>query len=70
MFLAAVPSWPGVGSVVTEQLVQRVRPSVVLRWAQPVVLLVLLGVGRRERVWQAAVALGVFGLCVGAWTRR
>ncbi|WP_030928201.1 MFS transporter [Streptomyces sp. NRRL B-24720] len=66
VFLAAVPILAGVGSVVTEKVVARVRPRVVLRWAQPVVLLALLGVGAGGELWQAAVALGVFGLSVGA----
>ncbi|MFE7792630.1 MFS transporter [Streptomyces sp. NPDC057460] len=66
VFLAAVPILAGVGSVVTEKVVARVRPRVVLRWAQPVVLLALLGVGAGRELWQAAVALGVFGLSVGA----
>ncbi|MET7622173.1 MFS transporter [Streptomyces sp. NPDC005408] len=65
-FLAAVPVLAGVASVVTERLVRRVRPSVVLRWAQPVVLLALLGVAAGDEIWQAALALGVFGLAVGA----
>ncbi|WP_328537389.1 MFS transporter [Streptomyces sp. NBC_00344] len=66
VFLAAVPVLAGVSSVATEQLVKRVRPSVVLRWVQPVVLLALLGVAAGSELWQAAVALGVFGLSVGA----
>ncbi|MET9378018.1 MFS transporter [Streptomyces sp. NPDC003035] len=66
VFLAAVPILAGVASVGTEKLVARVGPGVVLRWAQPVVLLALLGVGAGNRLWQAAVALGVFGLAVGA----
>ncbi|MFE7712100.1 MFS transporter [Streptomyces sp. NPDC057486] len=66
VFLAAVPILAGVGSVVTEKVVARVRPRVVLRWAQPLVLLALLGVGAGSELWQAAVALGVFGLSVGA----
>ncbi|MFE7128700.1 MFS transporter [Streptomyces sp. NPDC057617] len=66
LFLAAVPVLAGVGSVATEKLVARVRPTVVLRWAQPVVLLALLGVGAGDAVWQLAIALGVFGLAVGA----
>ncbi|MGW2059046.1 MFS transporter [Streptomyces sp. NPDC001840] len=66
VFLAAVPVLAGVGSVTTEKLVARVRPTVVLRWAQPVVLLALLGVGAGDAVWQLAIALGVFGLAVGA----
>ncbi|GAA2504599.1 MFS transporter [Streptomyces gobitricini] len=66
VFLAAVPVLAGVGSVCAGKLVRRVAPSVVLRWAQPVVLLALLGVGTGERLWQVAVALGSFGLAVGA----
>ncbi|WNF27699.1 MFS transporter [Streptomyces sp. C11-1] len=65
-FLAAVPVLAGVGSVATGKLVARVRPGAVLRWAQPLVLLALLGVGAGREVWQVAVALGVFGLAVGA----
>lgn len=66
VFLAAVPILAGVGSVVTEKVVARVRPGIVLRWAQPVVLLALLGVGAGSTLWEAALALGVFGLAVGA----
>ncbi|GGZ26178.1 MFS transporter [Streptomyces nitrosporeus] len=66
VFLAAVPVLAGVASVATEKVVARVRPAVLLRWAQPVVMLALLGVGAGDEVWQAAVALGVFGLAVGA----
>ncbi|MEU9591233.1 MFS transporter [Streptomyces sp. NPDC048219] len=66
VFLAAVPVLAGVGSVVTERLVRRVRPSRVLRWSQPVVLLALLGVGAGDRMAELAVALAVFGLAVGA----
>ncbi|MFE3519911.1 MFS transporter [Streptomyces sp. NPDC059166] len=65
VFLAAVPVLAGVGSVATEKAVARVRPGTVLRWAQPVVLLALLGVGAGDRLWQVAAALGVFGLAVG-----
>lgn len=66
VFLAAVPVLAGAGSVCTEHLVKRVRPSRVLRWSQPVVLLALLGVGAGSELWQVAVVLGVFGLAVGA----
>jgi MFS family permease len=66
VFLAAVPVLAGVGSVLTEQLVQRVRPTVVLRWAQPAVAVVLAGVGAGDRLWVVAVALALYGLCVGA----
>jgi fucose permease len=65
VFLAAVPVLAGVGSVVTEQLVKRVRPSAVLRWSQPAVALVLVGLGAGDRVWTAAVSLALFGVCVG-----
>ncbi|OEJ32487.1 MFS transporter [Streptomyces subrutilus] len=65
-FLAAVPVLAGLASVATEHLVKRVAPSTVLRWAQPLVLLALLGVGAGSRMWHVAVALGVFGLSVGA----
>lgn len=66
VFLAAVPILAGVGSVGTEWLIKRVPPSRVLRWTQPVVLLALLGVGAGDALWQVAVALGAFGLAVGA----
>ncbi|WP_374201001.1 MFS transporter [Streptomyces bambusae] len=65
-FLAAVPVLAGVASVLTERLVRRVPPSAVLRWSQPVVLLALLGVGAGSDMWHVALALGVFGLAVGA----
>ncbi|MEU5220146.1 MFS transporter [Streptomyces sp. NPDC020807] len=65
-FLAAVPILAGVASVVTEKLVARVGPTAVLRWSQPFVLLALLAVGAGSELWQAAVALGLFGLAVGA----
>lgn len=65
VFLAAVPILAGAGSVATERLVRRVRPSVVLRWVQPVVALVLVGLGAGDRLWAAAVALALFGVCVG-----
>ncbi|MFH9608302.1 MFS transporter [Streptomyces sp. NPDC017448] len=66
VFLAAVPILAGAGSVATEKVVARIRPGVVLRWAQPLVLLALLGTGAGREMWHAAVALGVFGLSVGA----
>ncbi|MFF8379599.1 MFS transporter [Streptomyces sp. NPDC015661] len=65
-FLAAVPILAGVASVVTEKVVARLGPAVVLRWAQPFVLLALLSVGLGSELWHAAVALGLFGLAVGA----
>ncbi|MFE3792847.1 MFS transporter [Streptomyces goshikiensis] len=65
-FLAAVPVLAGVASVATEYLVKRVPPALVLRWAQPLVLLSLLGVGAGTQLWHVAVALGAFGLSVGA----
>ncbi|MEU4101915.1 MFS transporter [Streptomyces tanashiensis] len=65
-FLAAVPILAGVASVATEKVVAQVGPAVVLRWAQPFVLLALLAVGVGSELWQAAIALGLFGLAVGA----
>ncbi|MFE7121299.1 MFS transporter [Streptomyces sp. NPDC057654] len=66
VFLAAVPILAGAGSFGAERLVARVRPSVVLRWVQPVVCLALLAAGSGDALWEAAVALGLFGLAVGA----
>ncbi|GGW24880.1 MFS transporter [Streptomyces alanosinicus] len=66
VFLAAVPVLAGVGSVTTEQVVKRVRPSRLLRWSQPVVLLALLGAGAGGRIAELALSLGAFGLAVGA----
>ncbi|MFF4401307.1 MFS transporter [Streptomyces sp. NPDC001480] len=66
VFLAAVPILAGVGSVTTEQLVKRIRPSRLLRWSQPVVLLALLGVGAGGQMAELGVALAAFGLAVGA----
>ncbi|MFJ4851590.1 MULTISPECIES: MFS transporter [unclassified Streptomyces] len=65
LFLAAVPVLAGVGSVATEHLVKRVRPSTVLRWVQPVVCLALLGAGSGDTMWELALSLAVFGICVG-----
>jgi hypothetical protein len=64
-FLAAVPILAGVGSVSTEKLVKRIPPSLLLRWAQPVVLLALLGVGAGGSTVELGVALAAFGLAVG-----
>ncbi|MCD9876013.1 MFS transporter [Streptomyces guryensis] len=65
LFLAAVPILAGVGSVTTEQLVKRIRPGLLLRCLQPVVLLALLGVGSGENLAELGIALGAFGLAVG-----
>jgi len=65
-FLAAVPVLAGVGSVTTEKLVRRIPPSRLLRWAQPIVLLALLGVGAGDATVELAIALAAFGLAVGA----
>lgn len=66
VFLAAVPILAGAGSVTTEQLVKRIRPSRLLRWSQPVVLLALLGVGAGGQMAELGLALAAFGLAVGA----
>ncbi|NEB00206.1 MFS transporter [Streptomyces sp. SID13726] len=64
-FLAAVPILAGVGSVSTEQLVKRIPPSLLLRCAQPVVLLALLGVGAGDSTVELGISLAAFGLAVG-----
>ncbi|WP_432190030.1 MFS transporter [Streptomyces sp. Tue6028] len=66
VFLAAVPILAGVGSVTTEHLVKRIPAGRLLRWSQPVVLLALLGVGAGDHLVEVAIALGAFGLAVGA----
>lgn len=66
VFLAAVPVLAGVGSVTTEQLVKRVRPTVVLRCVQPAVCLALLASGSGNALWECAGALALFGVTVGA----
>jgi predicted MFS family arabinose efflux permease len=65
VFLAAVPILAGVGSVTTEHLVKRIRPSIVLRCVQPLVCLALVAAGSGSALWECAVALACFGLTVG-----
>ncbi|MFJ2805157.1 MFS transporter [Kitasatospora sp. NPDC087271] len=66
LFLAAVPILAGVGSITSEQLVKRAGARAVLRVVQPLVCLSLAGAGLGDTLWQLAVALGAFGLLVGA----
>ncbi|MDH6704757.1 MFS family permease [Kitasatospora sp. MAA19] len=66
LFLAAVPILAGVGSITSEQLVKRTGARAVLRVVQPLVCLSLAGVGLGDTLWQLAIALGAFGLLVGA----
>ncbi|MFC6597219.1 MFS transporter [Kitasatospora paranensis] len=66
VFLAAVPILAGVGSITSEQLVKRTSARTVLRIVQPAVCLALAGVGLGGTLWQLALALGAFGLLVGA----
>ncbi|MFD0348013.1 MFS transporter [Kitasatospora aburaviensis] len=66
VFLAAVPILAGVGSITSEQLVRRTGARAVLRVVQPAVCLTLAGVGFGDELWQLALALGAFGLLVGA----
>ncbi|OIV35998.1 MFS transporter [Mangrovactinospora gilvigrisea] len=65
IFLAAVPILAGVGSITTDQLVRRIRPRQVLRWAQPVLCLALAGTGFGGTLPEAAISLAAFGLAVG-----
>ncbi|MFJ7274788.1 MFS transporter [Kitasatospora sp. NPDC098663] len=66
LFLAAVPILAGVGSITSERLVKRTGARAVLRVVQPLVCLSLAGAGLGDTLWQLAVALGAFGLLVGA----
>ncbi|WP_354641174.1 MFS transporter [Kitasatospora camelliae] len=66
MFLAAVPVLAGVGSIGSERLVRRTSARAVLRVVQPAVCLTLAAAGLGDGLWQLALALGVFGLLVGA----
>jgi fucose permease len=66
VFLAAVPILAGAGSVTTEHLVRRIRPSRVLRWSQPAAMLALVAVGAGDGIAVLAAALAAFGLAVGA----
>ncbi|GAA2979459.1 MFS transporter [Kitasatospora sp. NPDC057738] len=66
VFLAAVPVLAGVGSIVSEQLVKRAGARTVLRVVQPAVCLSLAAAGLGGTLWQLALALGAFGLLVGA----
>ncbi|MBO1417472.1 MFS transporter [Streptomyces sp. FH025] len=65
-FLAAVPVLAGVGSILSERLVKRTGARAVLRVVQPAVCLSLAGAGLGDTLWQLALALGAFGLLVGA----
>ncbi|SOB83459.1 MFS transporter [Streptomyces sp. 1331.2] len=66
VFLAAVPILAGVGSITSEQLVKRTGARAVLRVVQPAVCLSLAAAGLGSALWQLALALGAFGLLVGA----
>ncbi|MBD0670846.1 MFS transporter [Streptomyces sp. CBMA156] len=66
VFLAAVPILAGVGSIASEQLVKRTGARAVLRVVQPAVCLALAAAGLGGTLWQLALALGAFGLLVGA----
>ncbi len=66
VFLAAVPVLAGVGSITSEKLVKRTSARGVLRIVQPVLCLTLAAVGLGGSLWQLALALGAFGLLVGA----
>ncbi|OII61938.1 MFS transporter [Streptomyces sp. CC53] len=65
-FLAGVPVLAGAGSLAAGALAARVPAGVLLRCAQPVVLLALIAVGAGRQTWQLAFALGAFGLAAGA----
>ncbi|MEV4614115.1 MFS transporter [Kitasatospora sp. NPDC049258] len=66
VFLAAVPILAGVGSISSEWLVKRTSARAVLRIVQPAVCLTLGLTGFGDRLWELGLALGAFGLLVGA----
>ncbi|MFF2954233.1 MFS transporter [Kitasatospora sp. NPDC057965] len=66
LFLAAVPVLAGVGSIASERLVRRTGARAVLRVVQPAVCATLAATGLGDALWQLALALGAFGLLVGA----
>ncbi|MFJ1704650.1 MFS transporter [Kitasatospora sp. NPDC088346] len=66
VFLAAVPVLAGVGSITSEWLVKRTSARAVLRVVQPAVCLTLGLTGFGDSLWELALALGAFGLLVGA----
>lgn len=66
VFLAAVPILAGAGSIASERLVQRTGARAVLRVVQPAVCLSLAAAGLGDTLWQLGLALGAFGLLVGA----
>ncbi|RKE19724.1 MFS transporter [Streptomyces sp. TLI_171] len=66
VFLAAVPILAGVGSITSETLVERTTARGVLRVVQPALCLTLALTGLGSQLWQLAIALGLFGLLVGA----
>ncbi|MFF8771382.1 MFS transporter [Kitasatospora sp. NPDC015120] len=66
LFLAAVPVLAGAGSAASEWLVRRTGARSVLRVVQPAVCVTLAAVGLGHALWQLALALGAFGLLVGA----
>ncbi|MEU9130195.1 MFS transporter [Kitasatospora sp. NPDC048540] len=66
VFLAAVPILAGVGSITSEHLVKRTSARAVLRVVQPAVCLTLGLTGFGDRLWELGLALGAFGLLVGA----
>ncbi|MFJ1753039.1 MFS transporter [Kitasatospora sp. NPDC088134] len=66
VFLAAVPILAGAGSIGSETLVKRTTARGVLRVVQPALCLTLGLTGLGSQLWQLAIALGLFGLLVGA----
>ncbi|GAA4854160.1 MFS transporter [Kitasatospora terrestris] len=66
VFLAAVPILAGVGSITSEWVVKRTTARGVLRVVQPAVCAALALAGFGDRLWALALALGLFGLLVGA----
>ncbi|MFD7642236.1 MFS transporter [Kitasatospora sp. NPDC059795] len=66
VFLAAVPILAGIGSIGSETLVKRTTARGVLRVVQPAICVTLALTGLGDQLWQLALALGLFGILVGA----
>lgn len=64
--LSVVPIVAGVGSVIAGTLSRRYGSHTILRVAQPMVCAVPIGIGAGDRLWQLALVLVLFGLCLGA----
>jgi MFS family permease len=66
LVVSLVPIIAGVGSALAEQLVHRHGSRAVLWTAQPIVCVTPVAVGLGNQLWELALVLCLFGLCLGA----